>query len=202
MLTAALKNIKEHLFPTVILCCKLANNSHEPISMYAASKIWTLFLYWTLYCPEKYRFILSYSQTQEKMNFSMSSYFIKHVPFLHIPLFKTANPVEGAGGWKSRHLWALKWQQAKRVPFGPNGPGNVCYPHRNHYVPLYINNRYGTPTTRQVSKRQVSKRQVSKRQVSKRPVSKHRVYKTSGLQNVRFQNVWFQNVWFQNVHRD
>ncbi len=129
---------------------------------------------------------------KKKMNFSMNSYFIKHVLFLHIPLFKTANPVEGAVGWKSRHLWALKWQQAKRVPFGPNGSGNVCYPHRNHYVPLYINNRYGTPTKRQVSKRQVSKRRVSKRQV----------YKTSGLQNVRFQNVLFQNVWFQNVHRD
>ncbi len=60
--------------------------------------------------------------------------------------------------WKSRLFWALKWQQAKRVPFGPKkrvgtenrdffGPWNGnerngCCPHQNNYVQRHINNRY------------------------------------------------------------
>ncbi len=68
---------------------------HKKLNRHRSTRSETCFL---TPLPFHYPLPLSYSQTQEKINFSMNSYFIKHDPFLHIPLFKTANPVEGAGG--------------------------------------------------------------------------------------------------------
>ncbi len=44
------------------------------------------------------------------------------------------------GPWKLRHFWALKWQRAKRMPFGPKkkqGPWNSVY-RTIHTVYTYI----------------------------------------------------------------
>jgi hypothetical protein len=47
-------------------------------------------------------------------------------------------------GWalKLRLFWALKWQQAQRVPFGPKKVEKWISPHPNPYIQPHINNRY------------------------------------------------------------
>ncbi len=83
---------------------------------------------------------------------------------LNVWIWMGGNPFLGllGVGPGSRDFWAIKWQRAQRVPFGPNwhslpfnGPKVSTFrahpfkqpslwisPYPNPYVPSHINNRY------------------------------------------------------------